>query len=63
MNNIDALVQNFAPDADCLTITIGDWKVTVERVPSGEVCVTVHDDLEGSRTLYTLGQEGETQAL
>lgn len=62
-NEIDATVQNFAPDADCLIITIGDWKVTVDRVPSGNVVVSLEDLEEGSVTLYTLGQEGETQRV
>lgn len=62
-NEIDAKVQNFAPDADCLVISIGDWKVTVERDDTGAVSVIVHDTEEGSRTYYTLGETDETQAV
>ena len=62
-NEIDAKVENFAPDMDCLTITIGDWKVTVERDDAGSVSVIVHDTQEGSRAFYTLGETDETQAL
>lgn len=61
MNNIDALVKNLAPDADCLTITIGDWTVSVERDESGTVNVVLYDHDEGSETVYTLGEPGETQ--
>lgn len=59
-NEIDAKVKNFAPDMDCLTVTIGGWNVTVERDEVGIVSVIVHDTLEGSRAFYTLGETDET---
>jgi len=56
----DLDVKNFAPDSDSLLLTIEEWKIAVWR-DGGDVCVTVEDGLEGSRTDYVLGKEGYTQ--
>ena len=63
MSSPDASVENFAPDSDCLIVSIGDWKVTIERDEHQQVHVIVQDQLEGSRTFYVLGDESETQKL
>jgi hypothetical protein len=62
-DEIDAKVENFAPDSDCLAIHIADWKIIVERDDNGSVHVILHDTMEGSRTFYTLGQTDETQLV
>lgn len=60
---VDAKVENLAPDMDCIVITVGDWKITVDREFHGPVYVTIEDTEEGSETRLILGQEGETQKL
>ena len=60
---IDAIVKNYAPDMDAITITIGDWKIIVEKDYFADIKVSVLDTLEGSKAIYTLGEQGETHKL
>lgn len=61
MKNIDALVRNFAPDSDTITIQIGDWTVTIDREDDGTVFVSVEDGDTSAR--YILGEDNETQRV
>lgn len=64
MNDIDAIVKNFAPDSDMIRITIGAWIVTVARNEYDETEVSILDaGGDGSETTLILGQEGESQKL
>jgi hypothetical protein len=53
---MEAIIQNYAPDQDCIKVSIGEWIITVDRDEQGEVSV-----VEGSATILTLGHEDETQ--
>lgn len=59
----DATIKNFAPNMDCIIISVGEWKITVERDLDNEIYIAVEDTVEGSETRMILGQEGETQKL
>jgi hypothetical protein len=56
-------IKNFAPNMDCIIISVGEWKITVERDLDNEIYIAVEDTVEGSETRMILGQEGETQKL
>lgn len=60
---IDCTVKNFAPKQSALLITIGDWKISIDKNYKNETIVNVIDSKEGSETRYTLGKEGETQFI
>jgi hypothetical protein len=60
---MDATIQNMAPDADVVLITIGPWALSISREENGEVWIIATDNDEGSETRIVLGQPGETQRV
>jgi hypothetical protein len=60
---MDAKVKNYAPDADKVVVSVGEYEVTIERDENGQVYICIEDVPEGSETRLVLGQPGETQRV
>ncbi len=57
---IDAVICNHAPDIDSVSVSVGPWKIWVERDELGDVFVTVKEEESGTEERCMLGKEGTT---
>ena len=56
----DLFLEN-NPDKNQIKISLGDYKICVQKAPNGLVVVSVDDEGEGSETMMVLGEEGCSQ--
>ena len=56
----DAVIENYAPDIDAVLISIGSWKISIERDEISDVFVTVKEEESGTEERCVLGKEGTT---
>ena len=60
---IDAVICNHAPDVDSVSVSVGPWKIWVDRDELGDVSITVKDVESGAEERCLLGKEGKTTKL
>ncbi len=60
VEQVDAFIRNYAPGIDCVLVSVGPWKICVERDEIGDVSITVRDEVSGTEERCVLGKEGTT---